>query len=299
MKEIIDLDSDSAVTIFSFVEIPRSNPDEELGMVDLENYISHAIWKLFDGLKVGAAERLEVNEVDIILTDARVMGIKIDGHQVFNPQGFTGKKIEILLAITMVRRDKFVEDAHLFEGGSVRAYMLAKEMGFYDAVYVESNDNKTVMFSINSKGVNFMNDFDWGGDNVIESLKSAFEISLYAAEGMHKRHVKGMVSQNVARNLDKVFYDGLDEFVDGVTINMKDSLSRKRKELPPVYLHTFFPVPEGIHRKRFAFGDKKLRFLHSTGSQDLQEFVDDDVHDIYSELNDLARRRIKWLMPTG
>jgi len=48
MKEIIDLGSDSAVTIFSFVEIARKNPNEDLGMLDLQNYISQAVWKFFD-----------------------------------------------------------------------------------------------------------------------------------------------------------------------------------------------------------------------------------------------------------
>ena len=115
MREILDLDSRSAATIFSFIKIPRDNPREELGMVELENCLSQAIWKMFDGIRERISERLNVDGADLLLTDARVIGIKVDGHQIINPSGFTGKELEILLSVTMVRRDKFVEDKELFE----------------------------------------------------------------------------------------------------------------------------------------------------------------------------------------
>lgn len=299
MKDILDLDSGSAVTIFSFVEIERDDSQEELGMVDLENYISQAIWRLFDGLRADTAERLGVQEADMVLTDARVMGIKIDGHQVVNPQGFTGKTIEILLGITMVRRDKFVENTHLFEGGAVRAYLLAKKIDFADTVYVEVNDDITTMFSITPRGITYMSGFDWGGSKLINSIKDEFDVQPFTADGIYNRHVNGNVSDHVSRRLDRIFYNTLGEFVNGVTTSMKNFLGARNSNVPHVYLRTFFPIPESLHRKRFPFGDKRIRFMPSVGESDLQVFVDDEVHDIYMELNNLAKRRIKWLMPTG
>lgn len=299
MKEILDLDSGSAVTIFSFVEIPRKDPQEELGMVDLENYISQAIWKLFDSLRMDTAERLGVQEADMILTDARVMGIKIDGHQVVNPQGFTGKTIEILLGITMVRRDKFVENTHLLEGGAVRAYLLAKELDFADTIYVEVHDETTTMFSISPRGIAYINDFGWGGRDLVRSMKEEFDVQQFTADGIYNRHANGNVSDHVSRRLDRIFYNTLGEFVDSVTMSMKSFLGARSSNVPPVYLRTFFPVPEGLYRKRFQFGDKRIRFMPPVGESNLQAFVDDEVHDIYMELNNLAKRRMKWLMPTG
>src|SRR3990172_6535352 len=201
MREIVDLDSGSAATIFSFIKIPRDNPREELGMIELENSLSQAIWKMFDGIRVSVSERLGVDEADILLTDARVIGVKIDGNQIINPSGFTGRELEILLALTMVKRDKF-------------------------------------------------------------------------------------------------FYDTLAEFINGVIIGIKSARNTKN-DLPPIYLHTFFPIPEGLHRKRFSFGNKRMRFLPSAAGSDIEVFASDEVHNRYDELNQLARRRIKWLMPTA
>jgi hypothetical protein len=297
MKEILDLDSGSAITIFSSVKIPRNNPQEEFGMIDLENYISQAIWKLFDTSREEVIERLSIEEADLILADARIMGIKIDGNQVVNPQGFTGKNLEILLGITMVRRDKFIEEMQIFEGGSVRGYLLAKEVGFDDAVYIEVGNRKTTMFSIASDGISFMNDFDWGSNQIIHSLKEAFGIQPFSAAGIYERHAGNRLSEHMTKRADKIFYDSLTEFVNGIASGIRGGISGKGK-LPPIYLRTFFPTPEGIHRKRFAIGSKQLRFLPAVGNSDLAAFLDDDVHEIYGELNQLAKRRIKWLMPT-
>jgi len=201
MKEIIDLGSDSAVTIFSFVEIARKNPNEDLGMLDLQNYISQAVWKFFDSSRTVVAERLGVDESDMLLTDARVMGIKIDGHRVINPQGFAGKKLEVFLAITMVRRDKFVDNAHLFEGGSIRTYLLAKELGFEDFVYVEVHDDSTTIFVSGKSGITYMDGFEWGGKNLVESLEKELEVLPFTADGIYTRHANGMVSESVQKKL--------------------------------------------------------------------------------------------------
>jgi len=299
MKEIIDLDSDSAVTIFSFVGITRKNPKEDLGMLDLQNYISQAIWKFFDSSRSGVAERLGVDEVDMLLTDARVMGIKIDGHRVVNPQGFTGKKLEIFMVITMVRRDKFVDSAYLFEGGSIRAYLLAKKLNFEDIIYVEVSDTTTTIFVSGENGIKYIDSFEWGGRSLVDSIEREFQVKSFTADGIYTRHANGMVSENVGKRLDKLFYDTFEYFVNGVTESMKSFLGSRKRNAPSVHLRTFFPVPESVHRKRFPLGDKRIRFLSSVGESELNVFVEDEVHDVYSELNDLARRRIKWLMPTS
>ncbi|KKW17161.1 MAG: hypothetical protein UY56_C0001G0015 [Parcubacteria group bacterium GW2011_GWA1_50_14] len=298
MREIVDLDSGSAATIFSFIKIPRDNPREELGMIELENSLSQAIWKMFDGIRVSVSERLGVDEADILLTDARVIGVKIDGNQIINPSGFTGRELEILLALTMVKRDKFIEGKELFEGGSVRAYLIAKETGFEDSIYVEVGDNSTTIFEVTPHGVSYVNNFDWGVAKLTDSIREEFGVEQTTAQGMYKRHAGGEVSEHVRKKMDKIFYDTLAEFINGVIIGIKSARNTKN-DLPPIYLHTFFPIPEGLHRKRFSFGNKRMRFLPSAAGSDIEVFASDEVHNRYDELNQLARRRIKWLMPTA
>jgi len=183
-------------------------------------------------------------------------------------------------------------------GGSVRAYLLAKELDFSDAIYVEVKDDRTTLFSITPSGVTYMSDFNWGGRNVLDLLQGDFQVLPSTAEGIYKKHAEGMVSDNIAKRLDKIFYSALEDFVEGLSKGIKESTSFRKTELPPVYMRSYFPMPEGVRRKRFAYNDKRIRLLSPVGEEELSVFVDDEVHDIYDELNQLAKRRIKWLMPT-
>src|SRR3989344_5432625 len=190
MNRILDLDSKSAVTIFTLVTIPHDNPRQEIGLTDLENYISQAIWKTFDQCRNEAAARLEVNEADLLLTDARVMEIKIDGHPVINPHGFTGSKLDVVLSITMVKRDKFIEEADvILEGGSVRAHLLAKNQNLEDVIYIEVKDDTTTIFQITPEKTAYLSEFDWGEKELAELLKE--ELGLmddHSAREIHLRY---------------------------------------------------------------------------------------------------------------
>src|SRR3989338_11055994 len=99
--KISDLGPDKAVTIFSTVKITREHPTQALTPIDLENHISQAVWKFYNDCRSEAADKLGKSEMDLAMTDVRVVGVKIDGHQVINPIGFTGRELEIKLCISM------------------------------------------------------------------------------------------------------------------------------------------------------------------------------------------------------
>jgi len=298
MDEYIDLDSKSAVTIFSYVDILRDNPNEELSMIDLENHISEVIWKLFDSLRKDTAKRLDINEVDLLLTDARVMGVRIDDNDVINPEGFTGKKLEILLSITMVRRDKFAESAYLCEGGSVRAFLLSREIKHKNALYIESHDDVTNVFSISPTSISHLSEFDWGGQEVLDYIRDELGICEDATREVYERYTGGDISSHIGRKFDNMFYTAFDDFVDGLTASAKNSLPGRGGDLPPIYFKSFFPITDTVHNKKFTIGNKKLSLLHVDDSVEVDAFVEDNTHEIYKDLNNLAHRRIKWLMPT-
>ncbi len=300
MARILDLDSKSAVTIFSLVSIPHDNPRQELGLTDLENYISQAIWKTFDQCRKEAAVRLEVDEVDLLLTDARVMEIRIDGHPVINPHGFTGSKLDVQLAITTVKRDKFVEEADIIlEGGSVRAHLLAKNENLGDALYIEIKDDATTIFRIAPDRIAYLSEFEWGEKEIINLLKE--ELALQdddSAKQIHLRYALGNLSEKVAKKMDKLFYNAFNAFINGGVMALKNFFKPPSDKLPPIYLNSFFPLPTSVYRKRFSLDGKQIKFQSPANALALHDFVSDSIHDAYSELNQLAKRRIKWLMPT-
>lgn len=300
MNRILDLDSKSAVTIFSLVTIPHDNPRQELGLTDLENYISQAIWKTFDRCRSEAATRLEVDEADLLLTDARVMEIRIDGHPVINPHGFTGSKLDVILAITMVKRDEFIEEADIIlEGGSVRAHLLAKQENLKDAIYIEVKDDTTTIFRITPEKIAYLSEFDWGEKELLEPLKEAVALrDDSSARDIYLRYAQSNLSEKAIKKINKIFYNAFGTLVNGGVMTLKNFLKPRPHRLPPIYLKSFLPMPTSVYRKRFTFDGKKIRFLNVADKLALQDFVSDSIHEVYGELNQLAKQRIKWLMPT-
>lgn len=299
MEEIIELDPEEAATLFSAVQIVRETPHVELGMAELENQISEAIWQLFDRARGEAALRFGVNEVDVLLTDARIMGVKIDGHQVLNPHGFNGKTLELSLVITMVKRESFVPSAYLLEGGSVRAYLLAKKHGVDRALYFEVAPSRTAMYVVEPSKISYADGFKWGTGHAVGSVVDELEVSEPAAEEIYRRYVTGEVSPHVKKKLDDVFFGAFSDFVRGAASGIESVMQGGSRKLPPLYLQSLSPIPNDVHERRFALGKRRVSFQKAEGIGDLADFLKDEVHSTYAELNQLASRRIRWLMPTN
>lgn len=295
MESIVELDSREAVTLFSSIEVVRSNPREELGSAELENQISEAIWQLYNAKRTEVAPRLGVGEVDVLLTDARVMGVKIDGHSVFNPRGFSGSKLEFFLAITMVKRESFTPSAYILEGGGVRAYLLARKAGVDEGLYFEIGRSRAAMYSIHPLSISHVADFDWGIDSAVVAVQEAFGVGERAASEIYMRYARGEVSKHVCQELESVFYGAFSGFVKDIADELR-GLSIKK--LSPMYLRSHAPIPKSIYEKRFVVSRRRITFRSVETGGDLADFINDDIHTVYAELNQLAKRRIRWLMPT-
>ena len=297
---IIELHPDQAVTIFSSVKIVREHPTRALAPIDLENHISQAVWKFFDRCRGEAAERLGIREMDLVLSDVRITGVKIDGHQVINPTGFTGREFEIGLSLTVTKKGVAINGGYLVEGGSMRAYILSKLLGLERAFFIESGDKTTSVFSINGSDVHHFSSFDWGGNDIIEALwEDVLDLDEDVLGYLYRKYTEGNVSEKLCRRIDKSFYRIFTPFVDNVLMNVRNAGGMRLNAPPLMYFYPRFPVPPGVYRKRFPFGRLKLRFLKTDEVLDIEAFINENIHGIYEELNELATRRIKWLMPTS
>ncbi|MDD5710625.1 MAG: hypothetical protein PHV43_00785 [Candidatus Colwellbacteria bacterium] len=295
---ITELHPDQAVTIFSAVKIAREHPTRALTPVDLENYISQAVWKFFDRCRGEAAAKLNVREMDLVLSDVRITGVRIDGHQIINPTGFTGSEFEIGLSLTVTRSGVADEGAYLVEGGSMRAYMLAKILGLGRAFFIESGGRTTSIFSINGSEIHHLNSFQWGKNNIIESLnQSILVLEEGVLHGLYDKYAIGNTSEKLCRKIDKVFYQAFDAIVGGALTSVKNAGGMRFNTPPTIYFYPRFSVPSGVYRKYFPSGRMKLRFFKVDEDLDIETFINENIHGVYEELNELAARRIKWLMP--
>ena len=190
--KIKELDPGTVATIFSSVKVVRDHPAKVLTSLELENHVSQAAWKLFNQSRTVAAERLGIGEMELATTDVRVVGIRIDGHQVINPTGFTGRQLEIILSVSM-SKEELLDQGVPIEGGAVRAYMVADLNGLEKAYYIESNEGLTTVFSMDGGSVKHLSSFDWGRRDLISRIVEVFGIkaSINAVTTAPKRKAIG------------------------------------------------------------------------------------------------------------
>ena len=309
-NRIIPLDSRSAVTVFRVIRLERPNPKEEITSADLENNLAQAIWRFFDHLRTEAASRLQTNEADLLLTDARVTGMKIDGHKVISPEGFTGRNLEFTLCLTLVKRDMLPAEeikGAVFEEGSVRAHLIAKNTGLADILYVESDNDLTCLFQVTPICSSYLMEFNWGRKDVLKALTSELGTDNDLGEALYLRYMGGEASPRVMKRLDDIFYNSFGTFVNGLAmaIDNYDRSDRRSSKSKPVvqgrdrnaatiYIRSF-SLPGSVWGKRFVVGDRRVKFLPAP-EVDLDDFVNSKSTDRNDQLNRLAKQRIKWLM---
>ena len=303
MTKVLGLDSDSAITVFSSIVIPHESRGE-ISETDLENYLSKVVWKSFDVLRNEAAERLAVSEVDLILAGARVVGIKVDGHEVMNPHGFSGKTLEISLSITMVKRgvlninpNKQGEFPEVLESSSVAAYLLSKSLAINNLLYLEIENDTTRVFLVTPTRTSYLNQFNWGLKDIVAAYTEEFGVLHETSREMYEKFIAGEVSSAVSEKMKKIFQSAFKKFIDGLTLSLRDLSDLGFKKLPPIYLKSSFPLPQEVHNKAVTLGKKKSKFRLVEQKIDVSDLVNNSPYNAYEWLNQLAKRRIKWLMP--
>jgi hypothetical protein len=295
--KIRELDSKSVATMFSSVRVLRDHPTKVLTPIELENYVSQAAWKFFSQSRTIAAERLGVGEMDLITTDVRVVGIKIDGHQVINPTGFTGRQLELILSVSM-SKEGTSDQAIPIEGGAVRAHMIANLKDLERAYYIESDEGLTTVFSMDNGSVRHLSSFDWGRKDIASRIVDTFGIEEEFIWPVYVKYVEGNISEGLLRRFDKVFFDSFTGLVNATSMIIRNEGALKRKEIPPIYINAPFGLPDKVFRKRFSFDTNKHVCLQRVEEDlDIESFLDNSSNNIYEDLNELARRRIKWATP--
>ncbi|MCR4260775.1 MAG: hypothetical protein NUV96_00305 [Candidatus Colwellbacteria bacterium] len=294
--KITDFDPGKAVTIFSTVKITREHPTQALTPVDLENHISQAVWKFYNDCRSEAADKLGKSEMDLAMTDVRVVGVKIDGHQVINPIGFTGRELEIKLCISMVGEG--ASENVGVEGGSIRAHMLSHEEDIDNGYYIEIDDNQSHIFSITNQRIAHLNSFDWGRLNIDKEAREKLDLDSEVAYLIYNQYADGKVSQKMDRFLGRMFWGSFGEFINALLMNVRNEGALKFKEVPPVYIRANFALPEQVFRKRYPLGKKNISLRRAPSRLDIEGFLEDGMHGMYEDLNELARRRIKWATPS-
>ena len=230
-KVIAAVDSSLATTIPIPLDLPREHGTEQSEVIlpELENLIAQAMGKIFNQCRSEAAKRLAIHEIDTIMVGAKARNFKVDGHQVVNPVGFTGKKISLLLELTFTGRALFEdlkqffnapEDFFFAESAQARLAALARARKLPLNLIVDEGPRGASLFVLektkDGHPVLYREKMAWNFDVLFTRIAAELGISESAAREMYRAYLGRAMSESAARAFKKIIDPAVDQFLKEV-----------------------------------------------------------------------------------
>lgn len=317
---ILNLDPQFATTIYSSLPAIRQSPSEVIDEADIDNLLSQTIWKFFDRQRLRVAKKMNVEEIDVLLSDVRVRGIKIDGHKVINPIGFKAKSVEFYLSQTFAPRE-FIRGLKeiialdkitlISEIGTVLAHGLLDISKSDQLVLANLFPDKTILYAAAPGRLAHLDEYGWGQNHLLSALNQQLALDPESAQKIIDLHNENRASEAFLRRFEtiiakelQIFFNGLESIIDfgsaKIFLNPYFNLpalafsprvqNRLAKPLPISGLST------GLDGKSFGFEVKfkksvKVKNLNTllAAFREIGNLPKDD------KLSYLAKRRVRWL----
>jgi len=251
-KIILNLDSRLATTIYSSVSLIRQKPSEVIDEPDIDNLISQAIWRFFDRQRDKVAKKMEIDDIDVLLSDVRIRGIKIDGHKIINPIGFKAKSIEFYFSQTFIVRD-FIRglreilpvDKLVFmtEAGTVLAHAALNILKPDHLFIANLFPGQTVVYTASPGKLKYLDRYNWGQNNLISHLKNHLQIEPETAKAVIDVYNQNKASPMFLRRLENILIKELQIFFNG----LESVVDRGQTK---VYLNSYFNLPTTAFSQR-------------------------------------------------
>ena len=292
-------------TILSTALLKREHHQSPITETDLENYIVEAVTKCFHKSRLEIASKANISEFDLLLRDARIMGFKIDGHKVINPEGFTGKTLEVLTLVTIIKKSfSFFKGSGMAEEGSLRAHILSSQAGSKlqeeALIYTETCTASTTVFASTPTKTWRIGEVAWGKADILNTIKEFFQTDEASSEKIYKRFINQELSPAIADKLENIFRSSFKVLISGVS-NVIESARRINRSLnisfvKSISINAFdsFALPADLDSRRFLFNGKRVKIIDTGTDVDTAGFLA-GLDASYKRYNDIVKTRIKWL----
>jgi len=320
-KLILSLDADFATTIYSSVALVRPHPKEIIDEGDLDNLISQAIWRFFDRHRLRVAQKMGIEDVDVLLSDVRIRGIKLNGHKVVNPIGFKAKAVEIFFSQTFMGRALMRELRELLpranivlitEAGTALSHVLSQALAKDSFLIANLFPDETAVYQVSGSRLSHLDNFGWGEKDLHHLLGRYFRVEPVVASSLIANYSSNNASRNFLRRFENILTKELQVFVNGL-----ESLTKE--EAVEIYLNSFFTLPPVVFSDRFhnrfqkplkllplstnlvteKFGyavEWKKSVVVKNSLSLIAAFLEVNFLPQNDKLSHLANRRVRWLI---
>lgn len=238
-QAIISLAGQSVKFTTNIIEFVRSEK-RPIDLAEVKNYIQKAQQKIFEQIRKKEALETGFSEFDIKLADGRIPHIKIDGYNVIDPIGFSGRELsftilnnyttaDCLKILQSIRKALDIKIFSLVSGPYATANALLAN------VFKTGNINEASCILIDCAGkVTDISIFhkgfsegpktiNLGGNSFTKRLASKFQLSNGEAEEFKMKYSRGELSPQVKRKVTECLNMDLRIWLKGIeTILVSD-----------------------------------------------------------------------------
>ncbi len=309
-------DATHAATVRGTVRIQRENPEEPIAEAELDAVLFRALWSFLNRFRPLAAVKLNVSELDLVVANIAVCGVRIHEHKVFNPIDFRGKELVIEFRGTFVPRalvsaiekisSRVKEPVVAVERGAILSEMLGE-----DAICIDIRDSVADIYRSYADETAHIGRSEWGTKNISEKLGIYFGVPNAIVSDVLKRYTKNQISEkvrNAVSGLARKEIAALRESVEGV---LKRAHAEKRLPIRfTVHAQGGFPSEligdARMHEMKIWEEEKQAaphaqKAVRAALSREEEEMVAlmhyPYVDPQYAFLNQFLHRRVKWLVP--
>lgn len=314
---VLAISSRRATTVEGEVRMKRSNSGGAIDEGELDALLFRALWEFLNRYRAWAGKKMGSNELDLVLANVEIMDVRLGNHRVFNPLGFSGKEFAVRLKGTFIPRDliPFLEkmksktdELVVVEHGNMLSNAVAGPNDFM--VYVEHG--ATTVFASKEDERAFAGEYGWGTSSIAKSLMAHLAVDEVVADWILKQYKKNQLSERFKRLVERHTREEYEKLIKLLApIHSKSKSARPtthfhfRIDLP--LLDSWFMEPHshlaGYHEQLKLQGvrlglSKKIRSFSPLFNQTLLALLlHPHTYVQYSFLNQLLKRRAKWLIP--
>lgn len=322
---IIALDPKRMMTVLSSVALVRDDEKEEITEGELHNLVSRAVWLALNRYRPQASERLSAGAHGVVLAHLRLLGVRVDGREVLNPQGIRARKIEFDLEQSFLPRALAEEIQGVFHRVHSAPFFLESGVSFArlvsrilpDEVFAlaELSRGTTELYrftretryigAVSLPRALHISTLPWGGTHLEKNFEDYFNVGQDVAKQLVQAHADSETSPFVQRALQKISTEAIERFLKETTPHLK------KKEVcywnsPEYSLPEFVSAESHAILKKVSCAELLYRFgfkPHVSGrlSRAWQSAIPIFLDYYYAKeghwLNRLANQRAKWFIP--
>ena len=313
---VFSLNSQSATTAESVVTLKRSKPEEIINEGEIDQLLYQGFWDFLNRYRGLAAKKMATNDQNLVLAYIQVREVQMGSHKLFNPIGFKGSELSLRLRGTFISREllssleRFKDwgELFVFESVSVLGPVL-HELGSFA---IQVGEDKTAVFKVTEEEQVFTAMYDWGTGIFGKRTAADLGIDEDSAQSIVLAYFQGGVSPAVRRWLDSRINENLGNFF-GLLEPLKKKSGIGRPKLyfsfrsPSLassgqfgkFHGTLIRVDEELEREEFVLKNKPgteiFNPIINQGALAILSFEYDLPK--FEPLNQLLRRRVRWLIP--